>query len=525
MTNSIADIQTADTMFITGSNTTENHPVIGAQLKRAVKAGKKLIVADPREIEMAEYADVFLKIKPGTSVALHNAMMNVIIEEGLEDKAYIQNTTEGYEEMKKLVEKYTPEYVAEICDVDANDIRKAARLYGGAGVATIIYCMGITQHVTGTESVMTLSNLAMLTGNLGKAGGGVNPLRGQNNVQGACDMGALPNVFTGYQPVTNPSIVEKFENAWEVKLSDKPGLTITDTVKAIEEDRVKMLYVFGENPMISDPDTHHVEKALKKAFVVVQDLFLTETAELADVVLPAAAYAEKDGTFVNTERRVQRVRKAVDAPGEAKPDWVIFMEIMNRLGYDKQYNSAEEVFEEIRQVTPQYAGISYERLESKGIAWPCPTEEHPGTPILHIGKPARGAGLFKAIDFVESSELGDPEYPLVLTTGRILYQYHTRSMTGKTEGINKLAPESYIEMNPELAAKKGIKDGDMVKVKSRRGEVKIKAKITERVEEKVLFIPFHWAEGANVLTNGVEFDQFSKIPGLKVTGINIEKLA
>lgn len=524
MTNSIADIQTADTMFITGSNTTENHPVIGAQLKRAVKAGKKLIVADPREIEMAEYADVFLKIKPGTSVALHNAMMNVILEEGLEDKVYIQKTTEGFDELKKVVEKYTPEYAADICEVDAEDIRKAARLYGEAGTAAIIYCMGITQHVTGTESVMTLSNLAMLTGNLGKAGGGVNPLRGQNNVQGACDMGALPNVFTGYQPVTNEAVVKKFEDAWGVKLSDKPGLTITDTFKAIEEDRVKMLYVFGENPMISDPDTKHVEKALKKAFVVVQDLFLTETAELADVVLPAAAYAEKDGTFVNTERRVQRVRKAVDAPGEAKPDWVIFMDIMNRLGYEKHYKNAEEVFEEIRQVTPQYAGINYERLETKGIAWPCLTEEHPGTPILHIGQPARGAGLFKAIEFVESEELGDPEYPLVLTTGRILYQYHTRSMTGKTEGINKIAPESYIEMNPELAEKKGIKDGDVVKVKSRRGEVQIKAKVTDRVGENVLFIPFHWSEGANVLTNGRVFDQFSKTPGLKVTGIKVEKL-
>lgn len=525
MTNGIADIQKAETIFVTGSNTTENHPVIGAQIKRAVRAGAKLIVADPREIPLAEDADVFLKIKPGTSVALHNAMMHVILDEGLQDEAYIRENTENFEEMKKSLEKYTPEHAAGICGVDAENIRKAARLYAGVDRASILYCMGITQHVNGTETVMTLSNMALMTGNVGKEGAGVNPLRGQNNVQGACDMGALPNVFTGYQPVNNPGALEKFEKAWGVTLSDRPGLTVTETFKAVDENRVKMVYVFGENPMISDPDTHHAEKALKKAFLVVQDLFLTETAELADVVLPAAAFAEKDGTFVNTERRVQRVRKAVQPPGEAKPDWIVFMELMNRLGIPKQYRDAEDVFEEIRQVTPQYSGITYERIETRGIQWPCPTTDHPGTNVLHSGKPARGAGLFKPVEFTESEELGDEAYPLVMTTGRILYQYHTRTMTGKTDGINKLAPEVYVEINPDLARDKDIQDGEMVRITSRRGTVTMKAMVTERVDKNVLFVPFHWEEGANALTNGETLDQYCKIPGLKVTGVSLEKMA
>ncbi|SDL11676.1 formate dehydrogenase major subunit [Natronincola ferrireducens] len=526
MTNSVAEIKEADTIFVTGSNTTESHPVIGAQIKQAVRhKGAKLIVADPREIELAKDADVFLKIKPGTTIALSNAMVNVILQEGLENKKYIEENTEGFEALKEVVAKYTPEKVAEICGVDAEDIRKAARLYAEANKGSILYCMGVTQHHNGTENVISLSNLALVTGNLGREGTGVNPLRGQNNVQGACDMGALPNVMTGYQPVNNPAVLEKFEAAWEVKLSDKPGLTIPEIMHGAEAGDVKMLYIFGENPMVSDPNTKHVKKALEKAFVVVQDIFLTETAELADVVLPAAVFAEKDGTFVNTERRVQRVRKAVEPVGEAKPDWVIFMELMNKLGYDKKYNNVEEVFQEIRTVTPQYAGITYERIEEVGIQWPCPTEDHPGTKFLHGGKPARGAGLLKPVEFVESNELNSEEYPLVLTTGRILYQYHTRTMTGKTEGINNIAPEAYVEINSKLAAAKSIEDGETIKVASRRGEITIKAKVTDIVDENVLFIPFHWGEGANVLTNDEDLDKYCKIPGLKVTGVKVEKLA
>ncbi|KJF27483.1 formate dehydrogenase [Clostridium aceticum] len=525
MTNSVAEIKEADVIFITGSNTTESHPVIGAQVRQGLKNnGAKLIVADPREIELAKDADVFLKIKPGTTIALSNAMIHVILEEKLENKTYIEENTEGFEALKEVVAKYTPEKAAEICGVDAEDIRKAARLYAEANKGTILYCMGVTQHHNGTENVMSLSNLALVTGNLGREGTGVNPLRGQNNVQGACDMGALPNVMTGYQPVNNPAVIEKFETAWETKLSDKIGLTIPEVMHGAEAGDVKVLYIFGENPMVSDPNTKHVEKALKNTFVVVQDIFLTETAALADVVLPAASFAEKEGTFVNTERRVQRVRKAVEPSGEAKPDWVIFMELMNKLGYDKKYNSTEEIFEEIRSVTPQYAGITYLRIEEVGIQWPCPTEEHPGTKFLHAGKPARGAGLLKPVEFVESDELTSEEYPLVLTTGRILYQYHTKTMTGKTEGIHRLAPEAYVEINPKLAEAKGIKNGELIKVASRRGEITIAAKVTDIVDENVLFIPFHWADGANVLTNDEELDKYCKIPGLKVTGVRVSKI-
>lgn len=524
MTNGIADIQKAGALFVTGSNTTESHPVIGAQIKRAVRHGAKLIVADPRKIPLAEEADVFLKIKPGTSIALHNAMMNVIIKEGLQDEEYIKANTENYDELVESLAKYTLEYASETCGVEAELIREAAITYASVDAASILYCMGITQHTNGTETVMSLSNLALITGNIGKEGAGVNPLRGQNNVQGACDMGALPNVYTGYQPVTNPGAREKFEQAWGVNLSDKIGLTVTETFSAIDEDRVKMLYICGENPMISDPDTHHAEKALDRVFLVVQDLFLTETAELADVVLPAASFAEKDGTFVNTERRIQRVRKAVSAPGEAKPDWVIFMELMNRLGYEQHFNNAEEIFEEIRALTPQYAGVTYDRISVKGIQWPCPTTDHPGTNVLHAGKPARGAGLLKPVEHVESLELGDEAYPLVMTTGRMLYHYHTRTMTGKNDGINQMAPELYAEINPSLAKDKGITDGEAIKLNSRRGSVTMKAKVTDRVAKDVIFVPFHWDSGANVLTNGDVLDKYCKIPGLKVTGINIEKI-
>ena len=524
MTNSIEDVQKAEVIFLTGSNTTENHPVIGAQIRQAIKNGTKLIVADPREIPLVNDSEVFLQIKPGTSVALSNAMINVILEEGLENKEYIEKNTEDFHKLKEVVVKYTPEAAAEICGVSAEDIRKAARLYGAANSASILYCMGITQHHNGTDNVMSLSNLALVTGNLGKEGAGVNPLRGQNNVQGACDMGALPNVFTGYQAVNNDVIVKKFEAAWGVELSNKPGKTVPEVVHGVETGDVKMLYIFGENPMVSDPDQHHVEAALKKSFLVVQDIFLTETAELADVVLPAASFAEKDGTFANTERRIQRVRKAINAPGIAKPDWVIIMDLMNRLGYEKVYNNAEEIFDEIREVTPQYAGISYKRIEDKGIQWPCPTEEHPGTPTLHVGKPSRGTGLFMPVEYVMSEELVSQEFPIIMTTGRILYHYHTRSMTGKTEGINKIAPENYLEISPSLAASLGIENGEVVKVSSRRGTVNVAALVTDIVEDNVVFMPFHWADGANVLTNGEVLDKYSKTPGLKVTGVRIEKI-
>ncbi|SMP43451.1 formate dehydrogenase subunit alpha [Anoxynatronum buryatiense] len=525
MTNPMADVKNAEVIFITGSNTTEAHPVMGAYVRQARKAGSKLIVADPREIELAKEADLFLKIRPGSSVALSNAMIQVILQEKLENKTFIEQHTEGFDQLVAAVAECTPEWAETVTGVPAETVRQAARIYATSNASSIIYSMGITQHVNGTENVMSLSNLALVTGNLGKAGAGVNPLRGQNNVQGACDMGALPNVMPSYQPVNNPETITRFEETWGVALPQGPGLTVTQAIPAAAEGVVKMLYAMGENPMISDPDTHHVKAGLEKAFLVVQDIFLTETAELADVVLPAAVFAEKEGTFTNTERRVQRVRQAVMAPGEARPDWWILMQLLNRLGLESVYREAKDVFEEIRRVAPSYAGISYDRIEEEGISWPCPSEDHKGTPILHVGKIAQGAGLFKPVQWHPSPELGQEAYPQTMTTGRILYHFHTRTMTAKSPGIEAIAPENYVEIHPEMAASKGIQEGDLVAIASPRGEIRVKARITDRVDSQVVFVPFHWSEGANVLTNGEVLDPYCKIPGYKVTGVSVEKAA
>lgn len=524
MTNSINEVTGADAIFVIGSNTTENHPVIGAKIRQARRKGAKIIVADPREVDLAKEADVFLRIKPGTNVALINGMMSVILEEGLQDKEFIAERTENFEELEKVVKNYPPEKAALICGVKAEDIIEAARIYAKADRASIIYCMGITQHTTGVNNVMSTSNLAMLCGNFGKDSTGVNPLRGQNNVQGACDMGALPTTYPGYQPVGKPEVIEKFEKAWGVKLSPKAGLTIPEMMDAAGKGDIKFLYIMGENPMVSDPDINHVKHSLEHTeFLVVQDIFLTETAQFADVVLPAAVFAEKDGTFSNTERRVQRVRKAVEPPGSAKPDWVIIMELMNRLGYEKTYKHPSEIMVEIASVTPSYAGIDYDRLENEGIQWPCPTKDHPGTKYLHKGTFARGKGLFKGIEHKDPAEQSDEEYPFILTTGRVLYHYHTGTMTRKVKGLNEKVPENYIEINPEAAAKLGISDGEMLHVTSRRGSINVKAKISNRVKGNVVFVPFHFAEAAaNALTNGV-LDPGCKTPELKVCAIAISK--
>lgn len=526
MTNSIGEIDKSEVIFITGSNTTENHPVIGSRIRKAIKQnGAKLIVADPRYIDIAKDAEVYMQITPGTNIALLNSMMNVIIEEDLYDKEFVENRMEDFDELVKIVSKYTPEVGAKICGINAEDIIKAARLYGKANVASIFYAMGITQHTTGTYNVMSVANLSMLCGNIGKEAGGVNPLRGQNNVQGACDMGGLPNVYPGYQKVHLPEVKEKFEKAWGVTLDDKVGLTIPKMMDEAVGGKLKMLYIFGENPMISDPDTKHIEKALNKLdFIVSQDIFMTETTELADVVLPAACYAEKDGTFTNTERRIQRVRKAVNAPGEAKADWVIFKDLISKFGHKASYKTASDVFDELASVTPQYAGIDYYRLSNnQGLQWPCPTKDHPGTVFLHKDKFARGLGIFKPSEHIDAAELPDKEYPLVMTTGRILYHYHTRTMTKRVEGLNKQAPESYIEISSDTAKSLAVNDGEKVKILSRRGEIETKIKITGIVENGVVFMPFHYASGANVITNSA-IDPISNIPEYKVCAVRIEKI-
>ncbi|KPU44076.1 formate dehydrogenase H [Oxobacter pfennigii] len=525
MTNSIEEIGDSDCIFIIGSNTTENHPVIGTYVKRAKQKGAKLIVADPRVIELANKAEVYMQMLPGTNVALLNGMMHVIIDENLQDNDFIRDRCENYHQLVDIVKDYTPERVEEITGVSADSIRKAARLYATSEKASILYAMGITQHSTGTDNVYSIANLAMLCGKLGKDGCGVNPLRGQNNVQGACDLGALPNVFTGYQPVTSAPVVEKFEKAWGVKLSDKPGLTVSEMMKSAHEGGIKALYIMGENPMVSDPDTKHVKESLEHLeLLVVQDIFLTETAELADVVLPASSFAEKDGTFSNTERRVQRIRKAIPNVGNSKADWEIIVDLMNKMGYESHYNSVSEIFEEIASLTPSYAGITYERIEETGIQWPCPTQDHPGTKVLHKESFSRGKGLFKPVAFQPAVELPDDEYPIILTTGRNLYHYHTMTMTGKTEGLMNIAGENYIEINPINARKLDIESGDFVKVISRRGAVEVKALVTEIVDENVVFMPFHYAIGSvNMLTNSNALDNITKEPELKVSTVRLEK--
>ncbi len=527
MTNSIEEILGADALFVIGANITENHPVIGTNVKQAVKKnGAKLIVADPRRIELANYADVFLQIKPGTNIALLNGMMHVIIQKGLQDKTYIKERTENYEELVRLVKEYTPERVGKICGVYADDIIKAATIYGEAEKAGIYYTMGITQHTTGTHGVMSVSNLALLCGNIGKESAGVNPLRGQNNVQGACDMGALPSDFPGYQKVFKEEVAEKFEKAWNTPLSRKVGLTVSEMLSAAEKGNIKFMYIMGENPMVSDPDINHVRKSLNNLeCLVVQDIFFTETCEMADVVLPATSFAEKDGTFTNTERRIQRVRKAIKPVGDCKPDWKILMDIMNLLGYNRKYLEPSEIMDEIASLTPSYGGIEYRRLEnSMGIQWPCPHKKHEGTKYLHKDVIARGKGLFMPAEQVDSAEMPDKEYPFVFMTGRILYHYHTRTMTGRVEGLNQKAPSSYVEINEINANKMGIVDGEIVKLTSRRGEVEVAAKVTDTIDEDVLFMPFHFAEAAaNYLTN-TALDPIAKIPELKVAAVKMEKI-
>ncbi len=523
MTNSIDELEYTGCILAIGTNTTENHPVIGAKVKRATRRGTKLIVIDPREIDLVKYADIWLRQNPGTDVAVFNGLMNVIINEGLYAKDYVKDRTEGFDALKKMVEKYTPEKVEKISGIPAEDLKKAARMYAGAKSASIIYAMGITQHITGTDNVKSTANLSMLCGNVGIEGGGVNPLRGQNNVQGACDMGALPNVYPAYQQVANEDIRKKFEAFWKAQLSPKPGLTIMEMMDAAGKGTIKAIYVMGENPMLSDPDLHHVKKELQKLdLMIVQDLFLTETAQLADVVLPVVSFAEKDGTFTNTERRVQRVRKALESPGEAKTDWEIICGIADKMGYAMKYASAKEIFEEVAKVTPSYAGISYERLEKGGIQWPCPTPEHQGTKFLHKDKFSRGLGLFSAIEYIEPNELPDKQYPFLLSTGRVLYHYHTGTMTTRTKGLTERYPESLVEINPADADKLKINEGQKVKVTSRRGTVEAKATITKKSAPGLIFMNFHFADAAvNLLTNPA-LDPIGKIPEYKVCAVKLE---
>ena len=527
MTNSIPEVEGADCIFVIGSNTLEQHPAIGARVMKAKEKGAKLIVVDPRRVPLATHADVYLQIKPGTDACMLNGLMNIILSEGLEDKEFIKERTEGFEEFKEKVAQYPPDKVEEICGINGEELHKAARLFVEAPNAMILYCMGITQHTSGCDNVKSVANLALLTGNVGREFTGVNPLRGQNNVQGACDVGALPNVFTGYQSVQDIKAREKFEQAWGAKLPEQPGLTVVEMINAACEGSLKALYIMGENPMISDPDLKHVKEGLESLdFLIVQDIFLTETAMLADVVLPAASFAEKEGTFTSTDRRVMRVRKAIEPVGQSKGDLEIISQLAQKMGAPGfAYDSAKAVMEEIASLTPSYGGISYDRLDNgEVLAWPCPSKDHPGTKFLHEKTFSRGKGQFTPVDHKDPAELPDEEFPFILTTGRVAFQYHTGSMTRRISSLAREAPTGFVEINPQDAQKLKIDQGEKVKVESRRGEIEIDALITDKIIPGTVFIPFHFAEcAANQLTNS-SLDPEAKIPELKVCAVSIRKV-
>jgi len=523
MTNSIAELRDTDCIFIIGSNTSENHPVIGLEVMDAVKKGRaKLMVADPRRIRMVDFSDIWLRHKPGTDVALLNGLLNIIITEGWHSPDFIQNRTEGFEEVKKTVKKYPPEKVSEITGVPADELVQAARLYAQSKKACILYAMGITQFVAGTNNVWALANLAMATGHVGQEGTGIWPLRGQNNVQGACDMAALPNVFPGYQAVADEASHKKFEKSWQASLSGTPGLTVVEMMHAAGKGKIRGMYIMGEEPVLSDPNSSHVIEGLKKLdFLVVQDLFMTETAKFADVILPAASFAEKDGTFTNTERRVQRINKAIEPIGESRPDWMIISELARRMDYPMEYENPAEIMKEIASLTPSYGGIDYDRLGKTGLQWPCKSKDDAGTKFLHKDQFARGLGKFHATEYNEPFELPDESYPYVLSIGRILYHWHGGTMSRRSAGLAEIRPEAEVEINTEDAQKLSCSDGDLVELVSRRGKLLVKVKVTGKSPEGLAFMTFHFKEAAANQLTVDELDPVAKIPELKICSIQI----
>lgn len=528
MTNSIEEIGGAKTILAVGTNTTSAHPIIALKVKDAVKnGGAKLIVINPKEIELCRHAHLFLQNKPGTDIHLLMGMAAVIVNEGLQDSAFIEERCEDYEAFKDSLKEYSLERVAEISGVSQDKIVEAARIYATQSPASILYCMGITQHVHGTHNVWAVSNIALLTGNLGKTSAGVNPLRGQNNVQGACDMGALPDVYPGYQKVEKPESKEKFEAAWDCELNDSEGLTHTEIFDALHKGTIKSLYLIGENPVLSEANAGHAIEAMKRTeFMVVQDIFMSETAELADVVLPATTFAEKDGTFTNTERRIQRVRKAIDPVGDSKPDWWITTELAKRLGgkgFD--YKEPSEIMDELTKLIPAYGGISYKRLERGGIQWPCLDEDHPGTKFLHGEKfsTVSGKGKFIVLPHPKSAEVTTEEYPLILTTDRSLFHFHG-TMTRRVYGLNVLGKSEQLVIHPDDAVKFGVKEGELVRVVSRRGAVEVQPTISRNCKAGLVSMSFHFSETpTNMLTSG-EVDPIAKIPTTKICAVRLEKI-
>jgi formate dehydrogenase alpha subunit len=526
-TNPISDLNDTKCIFVIGSNTTEAHPVVGSLVRRIADRGTPLIVADPRKIDMTKHADLWLPLKPGTDVPLLMGIARVIIEEGLHDPEFVATRCDDFEVFKKAAEPFDLDTVESITGVPKEQIVKAARLYGGTRPAVLIYSLGITEHSHGVDNVMAVANLALLTGNVGKPSAGVMPMRGQNNVQGACDMGCIPNAFQGYQYVSKPEVREKFAKAWGAPMPELPGISLVDQFTATLDGKIKAFYIVGIDPAYSIADSNKVWKALRKAeFVVFQDIFLTGSAEFADVVLPGASFAEKDGTFTNLERRVQLIRKAIEPIGDSRPDWWITCQIGRRMGAQGfDFDGAAAIMDEIAELTPSFAGISFARLEHGGIQWPCTGKDHPGTPRLHVEKfnTATGLGHLAPLEYRPSAEGPDENYPFLLTTGRSLYHFHL-AMTIRVDGLMKLYPEETVRINPADAERMGIENGELVKVTSRRGALCVKAWVTEETNPGQAFMTFHfYRQPTNVLTNQA-LDPVSKTPEFKVTAIRIDKV-
>jgi formate dehydrogenase major subunit len=528
MTNSFVELESAKCILVIGSNTTVAHPVASMRLMRAISNGAKLIVADPRKTQIAHLAHLHVQHNLGTDVALINGMMHVIYKNGWHNQEFVEERTEKIDDLLQVIEDYPPEKVAQITGVPAETVRQMAEWYATSEASAICYVLGITQHCCGTDNVKSLANLSMLCGHIGRPSTGVNPIRGQNNVQGACDMGCLPNVLPGYQYITVPENLEKFSKAWGVQLSPTPGLTLVDQIEAVHAGKIKGLVVFGANPALSYPDISRVESALEKLeCLVVQDIFPTATTKFAHVVLPGASFAETNGTFSSSERRVQRVRKAIE-PIPGKENWETIQELSGRMGYPMQYTSGEDIFNEMASLTPAFGGMTFERLAEKGLCWPCPTLEHPGTQYLHKDRFSRGLGLFHAVPYRAPAESPDEEYPLWLTTGTIFTQYLTGTMTRRCSSLHYENPEVYVEINPKDAHDLHITEGEEIEAKSRRGAIKVKALVTERVKPGVVFIPLHYVENAaNRLTNSTQasLDPATKTPEYKVCSVSLKKVA
>lgn len=524
VSNPFSDCLETDVIFIIGSNTTHNHPVAATFMKQAAKAGTTLIIADPRRPDMANHADYYLRFHPGTDVALLNGIMHVIIAEGLYDERFIEERTEQFDLLREAVRHYTPHWTARLTGVPEQRIIDVARAYGKAERAMIFWGMGISQHTTGTDNARCLVNLAMLTGNIGRPGTGLHPLRGQNNVQGASDVGLIPMVYTGYQSVTDAAIRQKFEQAWGVQLDPNPGLTVVEIMSSVLDGGVKAMLMMGENPFLSDPNINKVKKCLAAMdFLVVQDIFLTETAAYADVILPGTSFPEKTGTYTNTDSRVQLARQAIAPPGQARVDWHILADLSQRMGYPMPYASEEAIWREIVSLTPPFAGISYTRLQHEGVPWPCPAEDHPGISIRFTDEFPRGKGKFVPTEYAPAQELPDEHYPLVLNTGRVLEHWHTGTMTRRAKALDAIAPEALLEMTAEDMDSLHIMDGEFVRVVSRRGEVTVRAICSHKPSRGSVFLPFHFKEAAANLLTIDALDPYGKIPEFKFCAVRVEK--